>query len=91
MEVCHNRDTLGTQGYRVESTQTGEQVANICSIFKYKGFEIRFSTHDYDKTSAAAHRVALFHDNPAYFNIIGKTYPSVEDAIKAADHFLQNS
>lgn len=91
MEICHSRDTLGTQGYRVENTQTGEQVANICSIFKYKGFEIRFSTHDYDKTSAAAHRVALFHDNPAYFNISGKTYPSVEDAIKAADHFLQNS
>lgn len=93
MEICHSRDTLGTQGYRIENTHTGEQVANICSIFKYKGFEIRFSTFEHHNESYPdpTRGAVAFNDDPIHAEINGKLFNTVEDAIKAVDESLKKA
>lgn len=57
-------DTMKLQSYQTLKTPAGENLADACAQFMYKGYQISFSTNNYGR-GGCANEVVVFSPNDA--------------------------
>lgn len=81
----HARNTMLTQDYQVLETITAKNLANVCAQFKYRGFIISFSTHNYGCGGCANH--VLLMNDVCSMDKGDQPFNTVQDAIEAVDQY----
>lgn len=81
----HARDTMSNQGYQIVETPICKSLSNVCAQFKYKGFVISFSTHNY--SSGGCSNEVLLMDDVCSMYKGDQPFDTVQDAIEAVDRY----
>lgn len=81
----HSRDTMTTQEYQIIETPVGQKLANACAQFKYKGFTISFSTHNYG-CGGCANEVLLM-PSVSHMVIGDQPFHTVQEAIEWVEDY----